>query len=249
MQRAAGPSAAKATCFSSATSRVDPSDLSAVLSEAPERFSPNVALRPLVQDALFPTVCYVAGPSELAYQAQLGDLYRAFGAVQPLLYPRASITVIDSAAARFLERHPLPLESLQPQDESALNRLLESRLPPEIDAACQEISAAVREGTERIRRAIATVDPTLAGAIDTTVDRVGETIGTLQAKIVQAAKKKDETIRRQFNRTRSLVFPQGIAQERILGCGFFLNRYGVAFPERLIHVLPNSSSRHLVIAL
>jgi bacillithiol biosynthesis cysteine-adding enzyme BshC len=229
--------------------RMGPSDLATALSEAPARFSPNVALRPLVQDTLFPTVCYVAGPSELAYQAQLGGLYRAFGAVQPLLCPRASVTVIDGAAARFLERYPLPLASLQPQDESALNRLLEGRLPPEIDSACQDISKAVREGTERIRKAIAAVDPTLAGAIDTTVDRVGDTIGTLQAKIVQAAKKKDDTIRRQFSRTRSLAFPQGVAQERLLGCAFFLNRYGISFPERLIQVLPNSSSGHLVIAL
>ena len=65
-------------------------------------FSPNVLLRPLVQDTLFPTVCYVAGPSELAYLGQLRGVYEAFGLPMPSIYPRASATLLDSGAARFL---------------------------------------------------------------------------------------------------------------------------------------------------
>jgi hypothetical protein len=91
---------------------------------------PNVLLRPIVQDRLFPTACYIAGPSELAYLAQLKGVYAQFGVEPPMLYSRASATILDSAAARFLDRYPLPLEALQPQDESSLNRLLESLLPP-----------------------------------------------------------------------------------------------------------------------
>ena len=94
-----------------------------------QHFSPNVLLRPIVQDTLFPTICYVAGPSELAYLGQLGGVYEHFGLPMPLMYPRATATLIDSAAARFLTSTPCRLEDLQPQDESALNRLLKSQLP------------------------------------------------------------------------------------------------------------------------
>ena len=87
-------------------------------------------LRPIVQDTLFPTICYVAGPSELAYLGQLRGVYEHFGVPMPLMYPRATATLVDSAAARFLARYDLPLEELQPQDEAALNRLLQSQLPP-----------------------------------------------------------------------------------------------------------------------
>ncbi len=65
----------------------------------PETFSPNVLLRPIVEDALFPTVCYVSGPNELAYLAQLRGVYEHFGVPMPLVYPRASATVLDSASA------------------------------------------------------------------------------------------------------------------------------------------------------
>ena len=92
---------------------------------SPNLFSPNVLLRPLVQDTLFPTICYVAGPSELAYLGQLREVYASFGIPMPLMYPRATATLVDSATARFLAKYNVPIEEFQPQDESALNRLLE----------------------------------------------------------------------------------------------------------------------------
>ena len=93
--------------------------------ERPAGFSPNVLLRPIVQDTLFPTICYVAGPNELAYLGQLRGVYEQFGVPMPLMYPRASATLLDSAALRFLTKYKLPLEALQAQDEAALNELLE----------------------------------------------------------------------------------------------------------------------------
>ena len=83
----------------------------------PEAFSPNVLLRPIVQDTLFPTICYVAGPNELAYLAQLRGVYEAFGVPMPLMHPRASATLIDAAAVRFLAKYDVPLEALQRTDE------------------------------------------------------------------------------------------------------------------------------------
>jgi uncharacterized protein YllA (UPF0747 family) len=95
--------------------------------ERPDGFSPNVLLRPIVQDTLFPTICYVAGPNELAYLGQLRGVYQHFGVPMPLFYPRATATLLDSAALRFLTKYKLPLEALQAQDEAALNELLKTR--------------------------------------------------------------------------------------------------------------------------
>ncbi len=223
------------------------SALSAEAAAHPERFSPNVLLRPIIQDTLFPTICYVAGPSELAYHAQLGGVYRAFGVERPLVACRASASVIDSAAARFLERNEVAFESLQVQDESALNRLLESQLPASVDAAFDDIERQIGEWTDRLRIAAAAVDPTLAGAADSTATRMRETVKNLQGKIVQAAKKKNDTVRRQFIRTQALLFPHGHAQERFLNVAFFINRYGPDLGARLIDALPLEADRHYIV--
>jgi bacillithiol biosynthesis cysteine-adding enzyme BshC len=224
-------------------------DLAAEAAAAPEHFSPNVVLRPIVQDRLFPTVCYVAGPSELAYQAQLGGVYRAFGVEAPLLHSRASATILDSAAARFLERHDVAFEALQAQDESALNQMLERQLPPSIDRLIQESERHIADQIGALRQAVMTVDPTLAGAVDTTSERLHDTLRHLHNKIVHATKKKDDTLRRQFKRTRDLAFPAGHPQERSLNVVFFANRYGPAFVDRLLDELPVSSACHYLLTI
>jgi len=223
-------------------------DLRAETLAHPERFSPNVLLRPVVQDQLFPTICYVPGPSELAYLGQLGDVYKSFGAGRPLLYPRATATIVDAAAARFLEK-VLPLVALQSQDDSALNRMLESQLPAAIDQSLEATARVVTELAGTLRDAVKGIDPTLTGAVDSTVERVRDTLKNLQGKIVQAAKRKDDTLRRQFIRTRSLTFPAGHPQERALNVAYFANRYGTGFAARLIDTLPVATGKHHVIVL
>jgi uncharacterized protein YllA (UPF0747 family) len=216
---------------------------------SPERFSPNVLLRPLVQDRLFPTVCYVAGPSELAYQAQIKQVYAEFGVAVPLLYSRATATLLDSGGVRFLERHRLALEVLHAQDDTNLNRLLESQLPPTIERALEEAGADIVRRTSALKQDVAALDPTLAGAVDSTADHMQHALKTLHHKIIQAAKRKDETLRRQFDRTRHLAFPGGHPQERSLNVLFALNRYGPGVVDRLIDALPLDQGKHYVLTL
>ena len=154
------------------------------------RFSPNVLLRPIVQDRLFPTVCYVAGPNELAYLAQLKPVYGHFEVPMPLVAPRLSATLVDPAVMKFLRRTGLALGNLQPRDESALNRLLGAQLPPAVEQALEAAGGAVRERMAAVAGAVAEVDPTLAGAAESTRGRMERDLGNLQGKVVQAAKRR-----------------------------------------------------------
>ena len=121
-------------------------------------------LRPLVQDTLFPTAGYVAGPNELGYLAQLRGVYEAFGVPMPLMYQRATATIVDSNVMRFLARHDLRLESLRPQDEGALNQLLEAQIPPAVAMSMDEAVRAVSERMETLARTVVPLDATLEGA-------------------------------------------------------------------------------------
>jgi bacillithiol biosynthesis cysteine-adding enzyme BshC len=228
---------------------VAPAALAREAVERPAAFSPSVLLRPIVQDTIFPTVCYVAGPNELAYLGQLRGIYARFGVPMPLMYCRATATLVDSAAARFLTKYGVPFESLHAQDDSALNELLKTQIPAEVDQALTGALRAIEEQMERVIHALPALDPTLEGAARTTLTRMQKDLETLQGKTIQAAKRRNETLRRQFVRTRALAFPNGHAQERTIAFVSFLNQYGSSLVERLWQELPVGLGQHWIVTI
>jgi bacillithiol biosynthesis cysteine-adding enzyme BshC len=215
----------------------------------PAGFSPNVLLRPIVQDTIFPTICYVAGPNELAYLGQLRGVYEHFGVPMPLFYPRASATILDSAALRFLTKYKLPLEALQAQDEAALNELLKTQIPPVVEESFAEAEKTIGAQMARLVAAMPALDPTLEGATRSTLERMQRDLQTLHGKMIQAAKRRDETLRRQFIHARALAFPGGHAQERTIGFLSLLNQYGPALVDRLDEELPLDLGRHWIVTI
>lgn len=215
----------------------------------PEHFSPNVLLRPLVQDTVFPTICYVAGPNELAYLGQLKDVYADFGVPMPLFYQRGSATLADSATLRFLSKYELPITALRAQDESALNQLLESQLPPTVEQALTSVASLITERMAAVGAAVPQIDPTLEGAVKSTLGKLQHEVQGLHNKVIHAAKRRDDTLRRQFQRAQALTFPQGHPQEREVGFVWFLNRYGPALVDRLMDEMPLAMGHHWVLTI
>lgn len=226
-----------------------PEALTRLVREQPQTFSPNVLLRPIVQDSLFPTAAYVSGPNELGYLGQLREVYRQFGVPMPLIYPRLSATVLDRAAIRFLSRNDVGLERMQARDDGVLNGLISAQLPPTVEAAVVEAERQGAEKLDAIADLVTAIDPTLAGVARTTKQRMERDFRTLRAKITQAAKRRDSTLRRQFNRTRAQAFPDGAPQERAVSFVYFLNRYGPGVVDRLLADLPLDVGRHWLLTL
>ena len=215
----------------------------------PEGFSPNVLLRPIVQDTLFPTACYVAGPNELAYLAQLQGVYESFGVPRPLVQPRASATLLDPAGVRFLTRYRVPLETLRARDERGLNELLVTLLPPAVERSVREAREAIAAQMEQVIAAVPAIDPTLEGKARSVLGRMEHELSTLHAKILQAAKRRDETLRRQYTHVQAQAFPRGEPQERVVGGVSFLGRYGEVLVSRLLDELPLDGGTHWVITI
>jgi uncharacterized protein YllA (UPF0747 family) len=162
------------------------------------------------------------------------------------------VTVLDSAASRFLSRYDFPFEQLQRQDELSLNRLLEMQLPPAVESAFTEAERAIADRLAALTTVVPSVDPTLEGAVKSVVGKMTHDLESLHGKIIQAAKRKDETLRRQFVRTRAQAFPEGHPQERAIGFINLLNRYGPALIEVLEQELPENPSdaaQHWVLTL
>ena len=101
----------------------------------------------------------------------------------------------------------------------------------------------------RLIQAMPALDPTLEGAARSTLERMQRDLQTLHGKMIQAAKRRDETLRRQFIHARALAFPGGHAQERTIGFVSFLNQYGPALVDRLDEELPLDLGRHWIVTI
>jgi bacillithiol biosynthesis cysteine-adding enzyme BshC len=229
-----------------------PVDAEALKTDAaahPERFSPNVLLRAVVQDTLLPTIAYVAGPSELAYLGQLKGVYAFHETSMPLIVQRATGTILDSSTLRFLARTSLELRALQAQDEHVLNQWLEAQLPPGIEQALRDLEHAMDERMGALLAAVPALDPTLDGAVKSSQGRMAHEIRGLHAKVISAAKRRHETLRRQFAHAQHLTFPGGHPQERVVCLAWFMNRFGPALVPRLYECLPVEGGKHWLLQI
>jgi len=194
------------------------------LAETPTRFSPNVALRPIVQDALLPTLVYVGGPSEIAYFAQLGPLYAALDLPQPQLCPRLSLTLVEPRPAELLARYGLALTDLFAGVAAIRQRLLERTLDDV--RLFEDAHRAVADAVEKLRPLLRDAEPTLERPLERTKETMRRQIETLRQHYLQARARRDEVLSRQAQRLVLALAPQGMLQERAMNAFSFLARYG-----------------------
>ncbi len=220
--------------------------LAAEARQDPSRFSPNVLLRPIYQDTLFPTLAYVAGPSELAYFAQLGGVYEHFGVTMPLIVPRASATIVESPQAKFLDRYEIDVPKLMANDESVLNEILRRQTPPALEEDLSRARRCIEDITSALERDLRAVDASLVPTVQSTKGKLLHHLKDLEAKSLKAIKRKNDTVKQQFLATRSSLFPDFVMQERKVSALGYLAKYGWHFvkiaeaptdPELKAHVL------------
>jgi len=207
--------------------------LLAALRDDPRRFSTSALLRPIVQDALLPTVAYVGGPAEVAYFAQLGPLYRAFERTPPLVVPRAKFRVTDHRTRKLLDRLGLAPGDAAQSEETLLARLR----APGVDEAG---SGGVPDSTDVARRLLepfvashgelaaelADAGPQIARALARTRGTVERAVGKLAGKVERARLYADAERVDAVRRVRALLAPGGAPQERTLCLAALAARVG-----------------------
>ena len=156
---------------------------------------------------------------------------------------------VDAPALRFLTRQPIEFTDLQAQDERALNALLQSLLPAEVEQSLGEAREAIERHMEAVIAAMPLVDPTLEGRARSALGKMEHELEGLSGKVLQAAKRRDDTLRRQFTHARAQAFPDGEPQERVISGVSFLNRYGPALVPRLVEELPPGNAEHWVVSV
>ena len=217
------------------------------LDATPERFSPNVVLRPLMQDHLLPTVAYVAGPGETSYFAQYKDVYAWANIPMPLIHPRISATVVESKVDKVLDTYDLVLCDVADDLDTLFQRVVVQEMETDIDALFGDAMRHVHQAINTVKPNVEAVDRTLGPSAEATRASLMDAMNDLKHRVVKAEKRKQDEIRAQLHKAHVNLRPNGVLQERTLNVLYFLNKYSLAFLSDLRTVLNPNATAHQAI--
>ncbi|MGD8426203.1 MAG: bacillithiol biosynthesis cysteine-adding enzyme BshC [Balneolaceae bacterium] len=205
--------------------------------ENPQNFSPNVFLRPLVQDGLLPTLGYVAGPGETAYYGQMKNMYACFDLEMPIIFPRLSATLIEPAIDRIFHELPFKFHEYHHRIEDLESEFVDRTEQVDIEAIFKDWKGKVEAISESKREVISSIDPTLDGAAGKATATYYNELNKLKGKVYRAVKKQEETQLNRIRRIKANFFPGDGLQERLISGIFYMNKYGVDIWDKLLNSL------------
>ncbi|HXF48566.1 MAG TPA: bacillithiol biosynthesis cysteine-adding enzyme BshC [Verrucomicrobiae bacterium] len=229
--------------------RFSAAELQEKIHRLPGDFSPNVLLRPVLQSHLFPVVAAVLGPSEVAYFAQIGQLFDLHKLPFPVLWPRKSVTLLESKVTNVLKKHSLSVLDFADDAEVLLGRLVRGNEGKVLEAVSAAVRQTVREAVERLKADLVGIDRTLEKTVEQVKAKFDLEIQNLEKKGIAAAKKKNEVLREQIYRTKELLFPEGVLQERVVNATYFLVKYGFDILPKIKSQVNFENFDHQVVTL
>jgi bacillithiol synthase len=224
-------------------------ELLAQVQSAPQDFSPNVLLRPVVQDYLLPTIAYTGGSAEIAYFAQAAVVYeKLLGRITPVV-PRFSATLVEPKLQNLLDRYKLKVPDVFQGPEVLRERLAAQALPNELRSAFDTAEASVKSSLAVIRGALERLDKTLLDSSANTEAKILHQIESLRAKAARAELRQTEVLDRHAQLLSNALYPNKTLQEREIAGVYFLSRYGKDLLHNLYDCMNADCLDHQVISL
>ncbi|MBV9925772.1 MAG: bacillithiol biosynthesis cysteine-adding enzyme BshC [Acidobacteria bacterium] len=224
-------------------------ELAALALEEPERFSPNVTLRAVVQDYLLPTIAYFGGAAEVAYFAQTAESYRVLGRPATPVLHRASLTVVERRTGRTLERYGLALEDFFGGLDPVIARVVEGHLGSEVAGVFDETDADVARALDQLQTKLRDFDPTLSDALDGGRRKIAHQLEGLRARFHRAQMRRDRAVLRQLERAATALYPEKGLQERHVNVTSLLARHGRYFVDWIHDAIDLSTTDHQIVYL
>lgn len=215
----------------------------------PERFSPNVTLRSVVQDSLLPTIAYYGGSAEIAYFAQTSEVYRILNRPVTPILPRASLTFVEKHTWRSLERYGIRLEDFFQGPDHVVARVVAGYLGQETAAAFEHTTETFNTELDGLQEQLKRVDPTLADALEKGRRKINYQIDGLRTRFNRAQIGRDEAVQRQLQHAGDLLYPEKTLQERRINISSFMARHGRYFVDWIFDAIDLETKDHEIVYL
>ncbi|MEM6641495.1 MAG: bacillithiol biosynthesis cysteine-adding enzyme BshC [Bacteroidota bacterium] len=187
-------------------------ELEKLIDSNPERFSPNVILRPLYQELILPNLAYVGGPSELVYWLQLKDLFDHHSVSFPILLPRNFATILSKADQKRAAKLDLSHPEFFEDNETLFASWVKRHANHKLDFGDELSQLSLLE--EEMKARTSPIDPTLSQHLEAINASFRAKVFKAEKKLVRAEKRLHADKQRQIENLKSSIFPGGVLQER-----------------------------------
>ncbi|MGA8366242.1 MAG: bacillithiol biosynthesis cysteine-adding enzyme BshC, partial [Candidatus Acidiferrales bacterium] len=211
-------------------------ELFAAVEESPEAFSPNVLLRPIIQDTLLPTAALIGGPAEVAYLAQARVIYDRLLGRMPAILPRASFTIVEQPIARFLSQYGLDMRDILAGPQHLRAKMEQKALPAALASRFAESEEAFRKMFQAYEEPLGRLDSTLLEALRSSERKILHQIEQLKGKVARAETFRSEILDRHERILLDSLYPNRALQERSLCLLPFLAEHGMELLDNLMRL-------------
>ncbi len=212
--------------------KISRSEIEKLLVDHPEKFSPNVVLRPLFQDTVLPVVGISVGPGEMSYFMQFKSLYAEFGVPYPILVPRTFGVITEPPVERIIDKFSInPVDVFT--DETFFKTFIAKKTGLDLNSDLSNLKSGIESVMKTKSSLIQSIDPTLVDTWNSQIGKTFQGIDQFYQRLEKSLKKQEETTIQQLKRIEDHLLPGGDPQERKHSVLFYLAKYGKYFTHHL----------------
>jgi bacillithiol biosynthesis cysteine-adding enzyme BshC len=217
------------------------------LENHPERFSPNVLMRPLYQEVILPNLCYIGGGGELAYWLELKTYFEANNVVFPIYLLRNSALIISKKQEKQLDKLNISIKELFLNENNLIKKKISEKSSNPIDFEALKVQLAVQ--FDALEKAIKLTDASFYGAVSAEKSRQLKSLEKLEKRFYKAEKKRLIDFVSKIEKIKSELFPNNSLQERNQNFGIIYSQKGKEFINLLAENLDPLDLRFTVLTI
>ena len=213
----------------------------------PERFSPNVILRPLYQEVILPNLCYIGGGGELAYWLQLKSNFKARNVTFPILLLRNSALLITKRQKEKLQKMKVSVADLFLNKDDLMTRVTKQISEIDIDFTSQK--EHLKTQFENLYKLAELTDKSFKGAVGAQETKQIKGLENLEHRLLKAQKRKLEDVLERVRLLQDDLFPRQSLQERHMNFSEFFLEFGDELLSKLMNELKPLKDEFLILEI
>lgn len=229
--------------------RITKKEMLTRIEKNPEYFSPNLLLRTVCRDYLFPTGFYVSGAEEISSFAQATPLYKSFDVQLPIIYPRASATIVESNIAKILMQHNLSVKDFFQEETTLKGSILKTLSADNVETIFNTATQFVEESLTNLTEKLDLIDGPISEETEMNAKKILQQLEAMKLKAIKNEENKYSAALRQLKKAQNVVYPKNNLQEHELSIINFVNKYGMDFFDWLYNELEINEFNHQVLEL